>query len=61
MMCVLMGGKIEGIIYEGFLEYVCNFKKYEGKDQEIIDNEMDHFKLIEILKELSEVLDMIKE
>lgn len=32
MMCFFMGGKIEGVIYEGFLEYVCNFKKYEGKD-----------------------------
>ena len=56
-----MGGKTEGAIYEGFLEYARNFKKYEGKDQETIDNEMDHFKPTETLKELSEALDTIKE
>lgn len=60
-MCAPMGGKTEGAIYEGFLEYARNFKKYEGKDQETIDNEMDHFKPTETLKELSEALDTIKE
>ncbi|WP_256083783.1 alpha/beta hydrolase, partial [Staphylococcus aureus] len=38
-----------------------NFKKYEGKDQDTIDNEMDHFKPTETLKELSEALDTIKD
>ncbi|EOB7756223.1 alpha/beta hydrolase [Staphylococcus aureus] len=56
-----MGGKTEGAIYEGFLEYARNFKKYEGKNQETIDNEMDHFKPTETLKELSEALDTIKD
>ena len=37
-------------------------KKYEGKDQETIDNEMHHFKPTETLKkELSEALDTIKD
>ncbi len=60
-MCAPMGGKTEGTIYEGFLEYARNFKKYEGKDQETIDNEMHHFKPTETLKELSEALDTIKD
>ena len=60
-MCAPMENKTEGSIYEGFLEYARNFKKYEGKDQETIDNEMDHFKPTETLKELSESLDTIKE
>lgn len=60
-MCAPMGGKTEGAIYEGFLEYARNFKKYEGKDQETIDNEMHHFKPTETLKELSEALDTIKD
>ena len=37
-MCAPMGGKTEGAIYEGFLEYARNFKKYEGKRSETIDN-----------------------
>ena len=43
MLCSY-GWKTEGAIYEGFLEYARNFKKYEGKDQETIDKEMHHFK-----------------
>ena len=31
-MCAPMGGKTEGAIYEGFLEYARNFKKYEALD-----------------------------
>ncbi len=46
---------------KAFLEYARNFKKYEGKDQETIDNEMHHFKPTETLKELSEALDTIKD
>ncbi len=35
-MCAPMGGKTEGAVSEGFLEYARNFKKYEGKDKETI-------------------------
>ena len=47
--------------YEGFLEYARNFKKYEGKDQETIDREMEDFHPTETLKELSDTLKRGKE
>ncbi len=56
-----MAKKTEGAIYEGFLEYARNFKKYEVKIEKAIDNEMSHFKPTETLKELSEALDTIKD
>ena len=60
-MCAPMDGKTEGTIYEGFLEYARNFKKYEGKDQETIDREMEDFHPTETLKELSDTLKRGKE
>ncbi|AKL91299.1 carboxylesterase [Staphylococcus capitis] len=55
-MCAPMDGKTEDTIYDGFLDYARNFKKYEGKDQETIDKEMKDFHPTETLKELSETL-----
>lgn len=55
-MCAPMDGKTEDTIYDGFLDYARNFKKYEGKDQETIDKEMKDFHTTETLKELSETL-----
>lgn len=55
-MCAPMEGKTADTIYDGFLDYARNFKKYEGKDQETIDKEMEDFNPTETLKELSETL-----
>ena len=54
------GIKTEGTIYEGFLEYARNFKKYEGKDQATIDKEMEDFHPTETLKELSDTLSRVR-
>ena len=51
-MCAPMDGKTEDTIYDGFLDYARNFKKYEGKDQETIDKEMKDFHPTETLKNL---------
>ncbi|MEJ7415261.1 carboxylesterase, partial [Staphylococcus epidermidis] len=42
-MCAPMEGKTADTISDGFLDYARNFKKYEGKDQETIDKEMEDF------------------
>ncbi|MGW9856491.1 carboxylesterase [Staphylococcus hominis] len=59
-MCAPAEVKTEGTIYEGFLEYARNFKKYEGKDQITIDNEMKDFHPTETLKELSDTLSHVR-
>ncbi|BGE83054.1 carboxylesterase [Staphylococcus petrasii] len=59
-MCAPAEVKTEGSIYEGFLEYARNFKKYEGKDQATIDKEMEDFHPTETLKELSETLGNVR-
>ena len=59
-MCAPAEGKTQGAIYEGFLEYARNFKKYEGKDQATIDKEMEDFHPTETLKELSETLNNVR-
>ena len=51
---------VKGTIYEGFLEYARNFKKYEGKDQATIDKEMEDFHPTETLKELSDTLSRVR-
>lgn len=60
-MCAPMEGKTEGTIYDGFLEYARNFKKYEGKDQATIDQEMENFHPTETLKELSATLSEVRD
>lgn len=59
-MCAPAEVKTEGTIYEGFLEYARNFKKYEGKDQATIDKEMEDFHPTETLKELSDTLSRVR-
>lgn len=59
-MCAPTEGRTEGTIYEGFLDYARNFKKYEGKDQATIDKEMEDFHPTDTMKELSETLNSIK-
>ena len=56
-MCAPMENKTEGSIYEGFLEYARNFKKYEGKDQQTIDQEMEQFHPTETLREQDTMID----
>jgi carboxylesterase len=60
-MCAPMEGKTEGTIYDGFLEYARNFKKYEGKNQATIDQEMENFHPTETLKELSATLSEVRD
>ena len=59
-MCAPMDDKSSSTIYEGFLEYARNFKKYEGKDQATIDYEMEHFHPTETLEELSATMKGVK-
>ncbi|AXZ24058.1 carboxylesterase [Staphylococcus warneri] len=60
-MCAPMDDKSSSTIYDGFLEYARNFKKYEGKDQATIDQEMEHFHPTETLEELSATMKGVKD
>ena len=51
-MCSPMYIKTEGAMFEGVLDYACNFKKYEGKDESTIEQEMAAFKPTSTLHEL---------
>ncbi|MGD7043424.1 alpha/beta hydrolase [Jeotgalibacillus proteolyticus] len=42
-MCAPMYIKSEEVMYKGVLEYAREFKKYEGKEEEQIENEMTEF------------------
>lgn len=43
-MCAPMSMKTTDLMYEGVLEYAKRYKKFEGKDQALIDTEMDALK-----------------
>jgi len=67
-MCAPMYIKSEELMYQGVLAYAKKYKKWEGKDQEQIQEEMTKFKetpmstlkaLQELNKEVRENLDMI--
>lgn len=67
-MCAPMHIKSEKLMYQGVLEYAKKYKKWEGKDEEQIQEEMEDFKgtpmttlkeLQELNKEVRENLDMI--
>ena len=60
-MCAPMDDKSSSTIYDGFLEYARNFKKYEGKDQATIDQEMEHFHPTETLEGLSATMKGVKD
>ncbi|QLK85558.1 carboxylesterase [Staphylococcus sp. 17KM0847] len=60
-MCTPAYIKTEGAMFEGFLAYARNFKRYEGKDDETIEQEMSHFHPTETLKELQATLEGVRE
>lgn len=60
-MCAPMFIKTEGSMYEGVLEYARNFKKYQGKDQETIDREMEAFQPTGTLKELQQTIQNVRD
>ena len=62
-MCAPMYIKSEDAMYKGVLEYAREFKKYEGKKQEQIENEMDRFadKPMGTLKALQELITDVRE
>ncbi|REH87152.1 alpha/beta hydrolase [Staphylococcus felis] len=60
-MCTPMYIKTEGSMYEGVLEYARNFKKYEGKTDAIIDQEMEQFHPTNTLKELQQTIQSVRE
>lgn len=60
-MCTPMYIKTEGSMYEGVLEYARNFKKYEGKADAIIDQEMEQFHPTNTLKELQQTIQSVRE
>ncbi|HET7628058.1 MAG TPA: carboxylesterase [Bacillales bacterium] len=43
-MCAPATGKDEGTLYEGVLKYAKEYKQYEGKSKEQVDEEMEKFK-----------------
>lgn len=67
-MCAPMYIKSEEVMYEGVLAYAREFKKYEGKSEDVIDQEMQKFAktpmdtlraLQELIKEVRNNVDMI--
>ncbi|WP_416151880.1 alpha/beta hydrolase [Salipaludibacillus sp. HK11] len=67
-MCAPMHIKSEEIMYQGVLAYAKKYKKWEGKDEDTIEQEMDRFKetpmttltaLQELNEEVRKNLDMI--
>ena len=62
-MCAPMYIKSEEMMYKGVLEYAREFKKYEGKTQEQIEQEMDRFadKPMNTLKALQELITDVRE
>ncbi|MBM0868516.1 alpha/beta hydrolase [Staphylococcus auricularis] len=60
-MCAPMYIKTEGAMFEGVLDYARNFKKYEGKDQATIDQEMEAFHPTETLRELQSQIQDVRD
>ncbi|MFE4427595.1 alpha/beta hydrolase [Peribacillus butanolivorans] len=62
-MCAPMYIKSEEMMYKGVLEYAREFKKYEGKTQEQIEQEMDRFadKPMNTLNALQELITDVRE
>ncbi|MGE7763819.1 alpha/beta hydrolase [Peribacillus sp. NPDC096540] len=62
-MCAPMYIKSEEMMYKGVLEYAREFKKYEGKTQDQIEQEMDRFadKPMNTLKALQELITDVRE
>ena len=59
-MCSPMYIKTEGTMFEGVLDYAREFKKYEGKTPEQIEEEMKHFHPTNTLKDLQETIQGVR-
>lgn len=61
-MCAPMVMKSTELMYEGVLNYAREYKKYEGKDQEIIEKEMEAFqeRPMESLKDLQQLIQEVR-
>lgn len=57
-MCAPMYIKSEEVMYQGVLEYAAEYKRQEGKSDEVIEEEMDQFKQSP-MKTLKALQDMI--
>lgn len=57
-MCAPMYIKSEEVMYQGVLEYARNYKKFEGKTEDQIEQEMEEFKKtpMDTLKSLQELI-----
>ena len=63
-MCAPMTMRTTDIMYEGVLEYAAEYKKYEGKDAEIIENEVEAItvnKQCLLLQDLRELIYDVRE
>lgn len=62
-MCAPMYIKSEEIMYEGILDYAREFKKFEGKDEEQIKQEMQEFEKtpMKTLKALQQLIASVRE
>ncbi|KKB38645.1 alpha/beta hydrolase [Bacillus thermotolerans] len=61
-MCAPMYIKSEEVMYEGVVKYARDFKKFEGKSQEVIEQEMEEFKKtpMNTLKSLQELISDVR-
>ncbi len=60
-MCSPMYIKTTGNMFEGVLEYAREFKKREGKNDELIEREMSAFHPTELLEELQQTIIKVRE
>ena len=62
-MCAPMHMKSTDLMYQGVLEYAREYKKYEGKDDKLIEEEMKKFeeKPMETLKDLRELIGKVRD
>ncbi|WP_170008148.1 alpha/beta hydrolase [Bacillus fonticola] len=60
-MCAPMYIKSEDVMYQGVLDYAREFKKYEGKSEEVIEQEMEDFKPMSTFKELQNLIKSVRE
>lgn len=61
-MCAPMYMKTTDLMYEGVLKYAREYKKYEGKEDSLIEEEMERFqeKPMETLEDLRQLINEVK-
>ncbi|GAA0327205.1 carboxylesterase [Bacillus carboniphilus] len=60
-MCAPMYIKSEEVMYQGVLDYAKEYKKLEGKSDDVIEEELKQFKPMSTLKELQELIKDVRE